>query len=281
MRQRINRPRDVVIDIAEDAIARMAAAHPVETASRLARAAQFLGKAVKTGVSAEAQVGIAAALGLYGFGEEVMNEYQLRKERQEMEEKGYTRITSKGTSTYLKGPEQPPVPVEQGSARHSVPHRHSESGHAEHVIPSEAPLTGTSDAPPVSTALPLTEHGRAENPYSKAYSSVAKEGPPGLQSPLPLKMGAPLKMPLPGAMPPSKMPKIMAPSTPLSGHSKSGDIGLAAAAAALRVSADPMRRAYIKVPRFKIPKDKPYDLVKWDAATNAIANNMMANASED
>ena len=278
MRQRINRPRDVVIDIADDAIARMAAAGNRNILlSRLSRVAGALGKAVKIGASGEGALALAGAGTLYGIGKEFVTEYSHRKQQREMKEKGYTEITSQGSHSYLPGHSSsvhsPSVVAEQaqklvqGSARHSVPHVHSESGHSESVR----------EEPETSSSSPLTVAGdmqsMSENPYSKAYLSVAKEGPPALQSPLPLKMGAPL-------------PKATPPSTPVSGHSSSVDIGLAGTAAVVKRAdsmhrINPMRRAYIKVPRFKIPKDRPYDLVKWDAATNAIANNMMANASED
>ena len=88
------------------------------------------------------------------------------------------------------------------------------------------------------------------SPYSEAYSSVAIETPPALRTPMPL-------------------------------DALTREALLPAAAATLRqASMNPMRRAYVKVPRFKVP-NKPYDLVNYEAATQAIATNMMSNASED
>lgn len=102
--------------------------------------------------------------------------------------------------------------------------------------------------------------GTISDPYSKAAITPDL---PGQQSPLPLSGYAPGRWEVEPSMKVLEKITVQKPSQ----------------VAALLPS--PMRRAYIKVPRFKIPKDRPYDLVKWEAATQAIANNMMANASED
>jgi hypothetical protein len=101
--------------------------------------------------------------------------------------------------------------------------------------------------------------GTLSDPYSKAAATPSL---PGQQSPLPLSGYAPGRWVV--------EPKQITPSTTKT-----------AVIAALSSAIPPTRRTYIKVPRFRIPKDRPYDLVKWEAATQAIANNMMANASED
>ena len=252
MRQRIRQPRDVVIDIAEDAIARMAAAHPVETASRLGRVAGALGKVVKIGASSEGAMALAGAGALYGIGKELVTEYEHHKQQREMKEKGFTEISAEGMvhhagSASLPVSESADEPL-TSSMKHTVSHHHQP------VMSHEsAPSLSSTFSDPYSKTSPSLSSGSStsstfSDPYSKAYASVVSSiaSTPGMQSPHPL----------------SFTPKTVQ-------------------AAKLANITDPMRRAYIKVPRFKIPKDRPYDLVQWEANTQAIANNMMANASED
>jgi hypothetical protein len=258
MRQRF--PASPAESVAQAAIARMAATPP----SGLGMTAR---SAMKIGASGEAAMALAGAGALYGIGKEFVAEYAHHKQQREMKEKGYTEISAEGVTQHagtgsasaLPSPALSSTPL-SSTMTHTVPHLHQHG------------MFGSPVASPQGS-VPSNPYGdpyRLSDPYSKAYASVAgtPQSLPGLQSPLPLAM-SPLGM-RPGRW----------QVDPSSSLSPSPEAMKAVASLQSAESANPMRRAYIKVPRFKIP-NKPYDLVQWEANTQAIANNMMANASED